>query len=117
MPPLPPALRPSRFYILPWYILQTLRSAIAGIDKHRQEVTSHHLHAAYSITDIHGHGSEDLHSVALARASVTASFHEKLAINTTNECGGAEENVIAGAVNPADPDFHEPAAIHLVSLF
>lgn len=78
---------------------QTLRSAIAAMDKQRQELTSHHLHivepAPGAVAD-----RDHERTFNLARASVTTSFHDERSVGTD--------------VGPPDPGFQELAAMHLV---
>lgn len=86
---------------------QTLRSAIAGVDRHRGELVAHRLRFA---EPCFGRASdqERRRRILLARLSATASFHGL----PHGEIGGEED--IVGDTDPSDPGFQELAALHLV---
>ncbi|CAB1113909.1 unnamed protein product [Ectocarpus sp. CCAP 1310/34] len=108
---------------------QTLRSALASIDKHRKGVICNHLHHATTADDTHGNCStgtrsssntrsiSSRRSSALTRASVTASFHnEAESINSTRgNSGDGGGNARGDWEVEADMGFQELVALQLVS--
>ncbi|CAM9209213.1 unnamed protein product [Ectocarpus sp. 4 AP-2014] len=106
---------------------QTLRSALASIDKHRKGVVCNHLHHATTTDDTNGISStgsrsssntrsnSSRRSSALTRASVTASFHnEAESINTARGNGSDGGGNARGDWEvEADMGFQELAALQL----
>ncbi|CAM9135050.1 unnamed protein product [Scytosiphon promiscuus] len=88
---------------------QTLRGALAGIDKYRQSVVSHHLHHASIVGDARRCRADTTSSfsgmsLALSRASVSASFHG---------CSIADQGVGEEDAGVRTMAFHEVAALQL----
>ncbi|CAM9247576.1 unnamed protein product, partial [Ectocarpus fasciculatus] len=106
---------------------QTLRSALASIDKHRKGVICNHLHHATTADDTNGNsgtgsrssrntsGKCTRRSSALTRASVTASFHNEAAsLSTTHGNSGDGGGDARGHWEvEADMGFQELAALQL----
>lgn len=109
---IPHALRPCILHslrcLLSTVVGQTLRSAIAALNKHRQELTSYHLHSIHSTAATNMDNFERRCAVALGRASVTTDFNN-VAVEETNTGG-----LSGHRGDPADPGFHELAAVQLV---
>lgn len=106
--------------------MQTLRSALAAIDKHRQHLVSHQQHTTSNSTSGSSNANSDCHgSVARGRTSVTASFYDRSLFGRDGGTGLGEgshdgdENPQAGLGEgegvEADMTFHELAALQLVS--
>lgn len=104
-------------------LAQTLRGALGSIDKHRQKLVSHHLQhapvagnandsAGRSTGNSTGDRVQKRMRVALAKASITMSFHKD------PECGdgaGGPDETLGEGKAAADMGFHELAALQLVS--
>lgn len=91
-----------------------MRLAIEAVDKHRQELTSHHLHFVDS-TVINTDDSDRRYAIALARASVTTEFKGTNPVQNST-IGGGMAWALNGEGDPADPAFHELAALQLVGV-
>eukprot|EP00903_Cladosiphon_okamuranus_P012352 g11581.t1 len=100
---------------------QTLRGALASIDKYRQSLISQHLHHAAGIDDANNNCSGDRECrqsqarvcLALGRASVTASFHIHQDSPISSSCGGNAGVDLGQGEVVADMGFHELAALQL----
>eukprot|EP00752_Nemacystus_decipiens_P012187 g10805.t1 len=99
---------------------QTLRGALAGIDRHRQSLISHHLHHATAIDEVNSCTGTPERSqrqnrirLALGRASITAAFHPHQGSSTTGSCGGDADDDLGQGEVVADMGFHELAALQL----
>ena len=88
-----------------------MRSAIAALDKHRQELTSGHLHLLSSTAATNMDDIERRCAIALGRASVTTDFNN----STSGETNAGGSRGHRG--DQADPGFHELAALQLVSPY
>lgn len=121
---LTPTSTPCALSVRTFYnsLRQTLRGALAGIDKHRQSLISQHLHhEAGTENACNGSGDPECSQnqarvrLALGRASVTASFHSHQGSPASSSCGGdAGSTELGQGEVVADMGFHELAALQLV---